>query len=52
MDGELKQIADTLADIDIQLKALEQASTPAPRTGTLVYLSGRWKLRNGWMYGQ
>lgn len=52
MSGELQEIADTLADIDSQLKALEQAANPAPRTGTLVYLSGRWKLRDGGMYGR
>lgn len=52
MDAELQAIADTLADIDLRLKELEQATVPAPRTGALVYLSGRWKLRDGEMYGK
>lgn len=52
MDEELQAIADALLDVDKRLQAFEQNSAPAPRTGTLAYLSGRWKLRDGWMYGQ
>lgn len=48
MDKELEMAAAIKTILDHVAKA----DSPTPRTGTLVYLSGRWKVRDGWMYGQ
>lgn len=53
MDVELQEIADALNRIDGRLQVIDQAVTPAPRLTTVpAYLSGRWKLRDGTMYGR
>lgn len=54
MEPELKQIADNLDKIAVLFSRLDNrfAPEPAPRTAVPSYLSGRWKLRDGWMYGR
>lgn len=54
MDAELQAMADALDRIDGRLLVIDQAIPPAPppRRGTVVYMSGRWKMRDGTMHGR
>lgn len=53
MDAELKRIGDELEVIGALIRRLDDRVAPAPHAGPpVVYLSGRWKLRDGTMYGR
>ena len=55
IDDYERGIAEALDRIAIICDRIDQHITPPPpqpRTGTLAYLSGRWKLRDGTMYGR
>lgn len=55
MDAEpdqLKRIADDLDKVTVLFEQLDERLAPQPRITGTVYLSGRWKLRAGTMYGR